>query len=160
MWFKGSKLYRYVFVMYNRQHISIVFCQNKTHVLLALLVKNSTDGVLKYCFYFFPRKRHFGDPLEAICMNCQILFSGKNKKKKVFQNAVCWKFYPECKASQVPGKHADADVFNGKCLLNILAQGVKSIDTLTADEFRQLNEVNVIAPFQITKVLQSSRIYL
>ena len=24
---------------------------------------------------------------------CEILFSGKNKKKKIFQNVVCWNFY-------------------------------------------------------------------
>ena len=28
-------------------------------------------------------------------MECQILFSGENKKK-IFQYVVCWKFYPEC----------------------------------------------------------------
>ena len=34
--------------------------------------------------------------LSSICMNCQIWFSKKNKKKNIFQNVVCWKFYPEC----------------------------------------------------------------
>ena len=32
--------------------------------------------------------------LETVCMEFQILFSGKNKKK-YHQFVVCWKFYPE-----------------------------------------------------------------
>ena len=33
--------------------------------------------------------------LEKLCTDCQILLSGKNKKK-TFQDVVLWKFYPEC----------------------------------------------------------------
>ena len=33
---------------------------------------------------------------DNFCMNCQILFYGKNKK--IFQNVVCWMFYPESQA--------------------------------------------------------------
>ena len=32
---------------------------------------------------------------ETVCMKCQILFSRINKK--IFQNVICWNFYPACK---------------------------------------------------------------
>ena len=35
-------------------------------------------------------------PSETICMKCQSSFLGKYKK--IFQNVVCWKIYPECEA--------------------------------------------------------------
>ena len=41
---------------------------------LALLVKFSADDILKY-FTLFNQQI-----LQTICMNCQILFSGENKK--------------------------------------------------------------------------------
>ena len=35
--------------------------------------------------------------METICMKCQSRLSRK-RIRKVFQNVVCWKFYPECSA--------------------------------------------------------------
>ena len=51
---------------------------------LACWVKFSADKILKY-FSYFCQKTGFENscklsPLETICMKCQILFSGKNKK--------------------------------------------------------------------------------
>ena len=59
----------------------------------------SADDKLMIYFLFFPenRIRHFmqivssGDNLHEMSYPV----SEKNKKK-IFQNAVCWKFYPEC----------------------------------------------------------------
>ena len=53
--------------------------------------------------FYFSQKIEFDilcklSPLETICLESQILFSGKNKKKKMFQIVVCWNFYPACKA--------------------------------------------------------------
>ena len=51
---------------------------------LVLWVNFSADGVLKY-FSYFSKKTDFDSscklsPFKTICMKCQILFSGKNKK--------------------------------------------------------------------------------
>ena len=40
------------------------------------------------------QKIGFDIRLETICMECQFLFSVKNKTD--FQNVICWKFYLEC----------------------------------------------------------------
>ena len=44
-----------------------------------------------FFFFFSPENRlwHF----MQICMECQSLFSGRNKTNLMFQNFVCWKFY-------------------------------------------------------------------
>ena len=52
---------------------------------LALWVKFSADDILKY-FFYFSQKTGYDiscklSPKETICMKCQILFFGKNKKK-------------------------------------------------------------------------------
>ena len=52
--------------------------------MLSINVKLSADNILKY-FSYFSQKTGFDiscklSPLETICMKCQILFSGKNKK--------------------------------------------------------------------------------
>ena len=49
-----------------------------------MLGKISEDNILKYFFLFFP-ETDFDiscklSPMETICMKCQILVSGKNKK--------------------------------------------------------------------------------
>ena len=51
---------------------------------------NSTDNISKY-FSYFTQKTGFGiscklSPLETICMKCQILFPGKNKKNVAAEN--------------------------------------------------------------------------
>ena len=50
-------------------------------------------------FFYFSQKTRFDSscklsPMEAVCMNSQILFFEKNKK--IFQYVVCRKVYPEC----------------------------------------------------------------
>ena len=55
-----------------------------TRVNTDLWVKFSADDILKY-FSYFLQKKGFDiscklSPVETICMKCQILFSGKNKK--------------------------------------------------------------------------------
>ena len=57
------------------------------HVIFSMLntlVKSTTDNILKH-FSYFSQKTGFDSscklsPMETICMKCQILFSGKNKK--------------------------------------------------------------------------------
>ena len=54
---------------------------------LALWVKFSADDILKY-FSYFSQKTGFDiscklSPKKTICMKCQILFSGKNKKNNI-----------------------------------------------------------------------------
>ena len=77
----------------------MVFTLNiRTSSRLTLWVKFSADDILKQ-FSYFPQKTGVDisckqSPMEAFCMKCQILFSGKNMKK-IFQYDVCWKFYPE-----------------------------------------------------------------
>ena len=58
-----------------------------------MLGKISLDGILKY-FSYFSQKTGSDilcklSPLETICMKCQNLFSGKNKKK-YHQFVVFW----------------------------------------------------------------------
>ena len=58
---------------------------------LSMLGKITADDILKYFSYFY-RKIGFAiscklSPQETICMKCQSLFSGKNKKK--YQFSVC-----------------------------------------------------------------------
>ena len=49
-------------------------------------------------FLFFPENRiRYFMQQETICMKCQILFSGKNIYKKIFQNVVCWIFTQSAK---------------------------------------------------------------
>ena len=45
--------------------------------VLGIWVKFSVDDILKY-FSYFSQKTAFD--METICMKCQMLFSGKNKK--------------------------------------------------------------------------------
>ena len=48
---------------------------------LALWVKFSADNILKYFSYFSKKTGYdISCKLETICMKCQILFFGKNKK--------------------------------------------------------------------------------
>ena len=52
---------------------------------LALWLKFSANNILKYFFSYFSWKTGFDvscklSPKETICMKCQNLFSGKNKK--------------------------------------------------------------------------------
>ena len=56
----------------------------------------------KNCWYFSYFSKKIGpdtscklSPREIICMKCQILFLGKIRK--IFQNIICWNFYPACK---------------------------------------------------------------
>ena len=46
------------------------------------MVKFSVDDILKLFFLFFPENRiwHYMQIVSTICMKCQILFSGRNKK--------------------------------------------------------------------------------
>ena len=51
---------------------------------------NSEDNKLGIYFSYFAQKTGFDisyklSPLETVCIKCQILFSGKNKKKKNFK---------------------------------------------------------------------------
>ena len=51
-----------------------------------------SGNVFFFFFLFFPRKQVFDiscklSPLETICMKCQNLFSGKNKKKHFLSSA-------------------------------------------------------------------------
>ena len=53
-------------------------------LIIALWVKFSADDILKY-FSYFSQKTGYDissklSPKETICLKCQILFSGKNKK--------------------------------------------------------------------------------
>ena len=73
--------------------------------LSILLGKNFSRWQLEIFsfFFFFPKKIGFDilcklSPWETICMECQNLFARKNNKKIIFQNNVCWNFYPECRA--------------------------------------------------------------
>ena len=52
------------------------------------------------CFLFFPENRTWHFMQIVICMKWQSLFFEINKKK-IFQNVVCWKFYPECLSIKV-----------------------------------------------------------
>ena len=57
---------------------------NCCHYCSAVCIKFSADDILK-CFSYFSQKTGFDiscklSPLETICMNCQILFSGKTRK--------------------------------------------------------------------------------
>ena len=66
---------------------------NKPLLRLALWVKFSADDILKY-FSYIPQKARVDiscklSPVETIHMKCQILFSGKNKKKN-HQFVVSW----------------------------------------------------------------------
>ena len=57
----------------------------KTILTLGMLVKFSTEDILKYFSLFFQKKKvlalHANCLSETICMKCHSLFSGKNKKK-------------------------------------------------------------------------------
>ena len=76
---------------------------------LACWIIISADDILNL-FLFFPENRlwHFKQivslarPNETICMKCQspVFWRKKEKKKqrKIFQNVVCWNFYPPYKA--------------------------------------------------------------
>ena len=60
------------------------YIQSNPLYRLALWVKFSADNILKY-FSYFSQKTGYDiscklSPKETICMKCQILFSGKNKK--------------------------------------------------------------------------------
>ena len=55
--------------------------------------------------------------LEAICMKCQILFSGK----KIFQYVVCWKFYPGS-SGRMLGQIVAADILNFFIIIIIIFQ--------------------------------------
>ena len=62
---------------------------------------NSADNKqhLKIFSYFSNKigsEPHANCPKETICMKCQILFSGKKKKKNI-SDVVDWNFYPACK---------------------------------------------------------------
>ena len=50
---------------------------------LCMLCKNFSSYIFKYFSYFFPENRFDSScklsSVETICMNCHILFSGKNK---------------------------------------------------------------------------------
>ena len=74
---------------------------------------DSADDKLMIFFLFFLENRiwHFMQIVsvenriwhfmqETICMKYQSLFSRKNKKK-IFENVVCWNFYPACKVLNV-----------------------------------------------------------
>ena len=61
--------------------IILIAASHYMNLRLALWVKYSADDILKY----FSQKTGFDiscklSPMEVICMKCQILFSGKNKK--------------------------------------------------------------------------------
>ena len=61
------------------------------------LMADSADDKLKFSYFFL--KTGFDipcklSPLETLCMKCQNLFSGKNKKN--ISNVVCCNFYPAC----------------------------------------------------------------
>ena len=65
---------------------------SRGHLSLALWVKFSADYILKY-FSQFSLKSGFDiscklSPMETICMKCQILFSGKNKKNVINLSSV------------------------------------------------------------------------
>ena len=54
-----------------------------------------------FFYYYFPQEVGFDiscklSPEETICMNYHSLFSGEKKFRKLFQNVVCWMFYPAC----------------------------------------------------------------
>ena len=62
---------------------------------------NSADNELViFSLFFFTQKTGFDiacklSPLETVCMKCQILFSGKNKKQ-YFKMFSAENFFPEC----------------------------------------------------------------
>ena len=52
--------------------------------MLSGLTLSTLGDLLKYFSYFFPRKQDLTfHAMETICMNCQILFSRKNKKNTI-----------------------------------------------------------------------------
>ena len=56
----------------------------------SLSANSEDDKFIVLFFSYFSQKTGFDiscklSPLETICMNCQSLFSGKNKKKKYFK---------------------------------------------------------------------------
>ena len=65
------------------------------HVCWNALDKYSinSDTILKY-FFSFSRKNRAWYFMLTICMNCQILFSGKKKKKKKFKMSSAEMFWP------------------------------------------------------------------
>ena len=99
-----------------RRRINLLLDNPMLYLTLSMLGADSADNelVIHVFFLFFLENRiwHFmqivslGDnlhevldlffPKETICMKCLILFSRKNKKK-IFQNVLCWNFYPACK---------------------------------------------------------------
>ena len=59
--------------------------------MLNVFVKILEDSILKFCSYF-PKEIGFDIPrtlslTKTICMECQSLFSGKNKKKIIKSSA-------------------------------------------------------------------------
>ena len=76
-------------VSYFLQLTFILWCSSFTEnnykimckLILALWVKFSADDISKYFSYF--------SSMETICIKCQILFSGKNKKR-YHQFVICW----------------------------------------------------------------------
>ena len=59
-------------------------------LIITTLLANSVDEKL-VIFSYFSQETGFDIWLQ-ICMKCQILFSGKNKK----YISLCRKFYPDC----------------------------------------------------------------
>ena len=99
---------------------------------LALWVKFSADDILKY-FSYFSQKTGFDISCklslkETICMKCQILFSGKNKKNNIILSSAenaqrvlkvkqCWK------RQKIPNHHHGISaLFFG--LFLVLLQGI------------------------------------
>ena len=97
----SSKIFQIYPLRWERNKLFFVqiTCWMKKHPIkiwhFTFLWANSADDKLKV-FSFFPRKTGFDisctlSPMKTMWMKCQILFSGKIKKKMSTEN-----FYPEC----------------------------------------------------------------
>ena len=82
---------------FSRRQISDMFCFGFVSIFFFFFFRGGGDRVGGVCFvflffFYFSQETGFGilcllSPFQTICMNCEILFSGKISK--IFHNVVC-----------------------------------------------------------------------
>ena len=89
----GLNTYLYLWTLYE---LRVGFRSNKTGLTLTTLGKIFSRWYFEIVVIYFPENRNWNFMQTKVCIKCQILFSGKNKKK-YHQFVVCWISPVSCK---------------------------------------------------------------